>query len=143
MAVSTATTPTTSSLSFSHLSFFQHKKTSFLCTKNSIVKRKCEHRGVHVKCMVLEKSSAAEAKKTKRQSVYKLQTLTCWLLKQEQDGIIDAELTIVLSSISMACKQIASLVQRAGISKLTGVHGAFNAHGEDQKKLDVVSNEVR
>jgi len=93
--------------------------------------------------MVLEKSSAEEAKKTKRQSVYKLQTLTSWLLKQEQDGIIDAELTIVLSSISMACKQIASLVQRAGISKLTGVHGAVNAHGEDQKKLDVVSNEVR
>lgn len=64
-------------------------------------------------------------------SVYMLQTLTSWLLKQEQDGVIDA---IVLSRISMACKLIASLVQRAGISKLTG---------EEQKKLDIVSNEVR
>jgi fructose-1,6-bisphosphatase len=62
--------------------------------------------------------------------------------KQEQVGSIDAELTIVLSSISMACKQIASLVHRAGISNLTGVQGAVNVQGEDQKKLDVVSNEV-
>lgn len=63
--------------------------------------------------------------------MYMLQTLTSWLLKQEQDGVIDA---IVLSRISTACKLIASLVQRAGISKLTG---------EEQKKLDIVSNEVR
>ncbi|KAH7666500.1 Fructose-1,6-bisphosphatase protein [Dioscorea alata] len=79
---------------------------------------------------------------TKKKSSFELQTLTTWLLKQEQAGNIDAELTIVLSSISMACKQIASLVQRAGISNLTGVQGAVNVQGEDQKKLDVVSNEV-
>lgn len=77
-----------------------------------------------------------------QRSVYEIQTLTGWLLKQEQLGVIDAELTIVLSSISLACKQIASLVQRAGISNLTGVQGAVNVQGEDQKKLDVVSNEV-
>ncbi|PHT70202.1 Fructose-1,6-bisphosphatase, chloroplastic [Capsicum annuum] len=142
MAASTATTPTTSNLCFSNShSLFQHKRTSFLCAKNSIVKRKCKHKGA-VTCMVLEKSSTAEPTKPKKQNAYKLQTLTSWLLKQEQDGVIDAELTIVLSSISMACKQIASLVQRAGISKLTEVHGAVNAQAEDQKKLDVVSNEV-
>lgn len=84
---------------------------------------------------------AAETESKKR-SGYEIQTLTNWLLKQEQAGVIDAELTIVLSSISMACKQIASLVQRAGISNLTGVQGAVNVQGEDQKKLDVVSNEV-
>ncbi|XP_072996537.1 fructose-1,6-bisphosphatase, chloroplastic [Typha latifolia] len=78
----------------------------------------------------------------KKKSTYDLTTLTTWLLKQEQAGNIDAELTIVLASISMACKQIASLVQRAGISNLTGVQGAVNVQGEDQKKLDVVSNEV-
>lgn len=86
--------------------------------------------------------TAAEAVATKKKSGYQIQTLTSWLLKQEQAGVIDAELTIVLSSISMACKQIASLVQRAGISNLTGVQGAVNVQGEDQKKLDVVSNEV-
>ena len=84
----------------------------------------------------------ATATETKKRSGFELQTLTSWLLKQELEGVIDAELTIVLSSISMACKQIASLVQRANISNLTGVQGAVNVQGEDQKKLDVVSNEV-
>lgn len=84
---------------------------------------------------------AAEAETNKRSS-FEIQTLTGWLLKQEQAGVIDAELTIVISSISMACKQIAALVQRASISNLTGVQGAVNVQGEDQKKLDVVSNEV-
>ncbi|XVF55152.1 hypothetical protein PTKIN_Ptkin06aG0013600 [Pterospermum kingtungense] len=79
---------------------------------------------------------------TKKKSGFEIQTLTNWLLKQEQAGVIDAELTIVISSISMACKQIASLMQRTSISNLTGVQGAANVQGEDQKKLDVVSNEV-
>ncbi|KAK1420714.1 hypothetical protein QVD17_22535 [Tagetes erecta] len=91
-----------------------------------------------VRCMAV----ASEAESVKKRSSYQIETLTNWLLKQEQSGVIDAELTIVLSSISMACKQIASLVQRASISNLTGVQGAVNVQGEDQKKLDVVSNEV-
>lgn len=88
--------------------------------------------------MAVETTSEVKTKKAR----YEIQTLTGWLLKQEQAGVIDAELTIVISSISMACKQIAALVQRASISNLTGVQGAVNVQGEDQKKLDVVSNEV-
>nr|ACJ84345.1 unknown [Medicago truncatula] len=91
-----------------------------------------------VRCMAVGEVAA----ETKKRSSYELITLTSWLLKQEQTGVIDAELTIVLNSISLACKQIASLVQRANISNLTGVQGAVNIQGEDQKKLDVVSNEV-
>jgi fructose-1,6-bisphosphatase I len=82
------------------------------------------------------------AQSPKKKSLYELETFTGWLLKSEQEGVIDGELTIVLSSIAVACKQIASLVQRAGISNLTGVQGAVNVQGEDQKKLDVISNEV-
>lgn len=96
-------------------------------------------------------------------------------MQEEQKGTIDGELTTVIASIALACKQIASLVNRAGISNLTGVDGGQNvqasayalAHGlhwrapastrrahphaartlraqqgEDQKKLDVISNEV-
>ncbi|KAG6541608.1 hypothetical protein Mapa_017001 [Marchantia paleacea] len=80
--------------------------------------------------------------KTRKSSQYEIQTFTGWLLRKEQAGVIDSELTIVLNSIAVACKQIASLVQRAGISNLTGVQGAVNVQGEDQKKLDVISNEV-
>lgn len=78
----------------------------------------------------------------KERGRYDIENLTTWLLKQEQDGQIDAELTIVLSSISLACKQIGSLLQRSSIINLTGAHGTINIQGEDQKKLDVISNEV-
>ena len=50
-----------------------------------------------------------------------------FLPKQEQaKGTLDGELATVLSSIATACKQIASLVTRAGISNLTGMAGAAN-----------------
>ncbi|CAD7698381.1 unnamed protein product [Ostreobium quekettii] len=79
-----------------------------------------------------------------RQDEYDLgaTTLTTWLLKQELKGTIDSEFAVVLSSIALACKQIASLVGRAGISNLTGLAGEENVQGEAQKKLDVVSNTV-
>lgn len=130
-----------SSRSLSRLSPFQlcvfDSKTLVSCPSNgnggnNRIKRR------HVRCMAVGTTPEAETKK----SGFEIQTLTGWLLKQEQAGTIDAELTIVISSISMACKQIASLVQRASISNLTGVQGAVNVQGEDQKKLDVVSNEV-
>lgn len=73
---------------------------------------------------------------------YKLFTLTTWLLDQEKQDNIDTELATVLSSIALACKQIGSLVNRSGISNLTGLAGEQNVQGEDQKKLDVISNDV-
>uniref|UniRef100_M8BGH9 fructose-bisphosphatase n=1 Tax=Aegilops tauschii TaxID=37682 RepID=M8BGH9_AEGTA len=97
----------------------------------------------NVRCMaVVDTPSAPAVAPARKRSSYDMITLTTWLLKQEQEGVIDNEMTIVLSSISTACKQIASLVQRAPISNLTGVQGATNVQGEDQKKLDVISNEV-
>ncbi|KAH7867040.1 hypothetical protein Vadar_028113 [Vaccinium darrowii] len=87
-------------------------------------------------------ATEGELKKQRKKSVFEIESLTTWLLKQEQAGNIDAELTIVLSSISLACKQIASLLQRSSIINLTGAHGTINVQGEDQKKLDVISNEV-
>merc|ERR1711933_570537 len=51
----------------------------------------------------------------------------------------------LMCSIQMACKQIASLVSRAGIQDLTGLEeggGSANVQGEEQKKLDVISNTV-
>ncbi|KAG6640155.1 hypothetical protein CIPAW_10G153100 [Carya illinoinensis] len=85
--------------------------------------------------------SQTKAQKRKKKE-FQIENLTTWLLKQEQAGNIDAELTVVLSSISLACKQIASLLQRSSIIDLTGGHGTINIQGEDQKKLDVISNEL-
>jgi hypothetical protein len=63
-------------------------------------------------------------------------------LQEEQKKTIDGELATVLASVALACKQISSLVSRSGISNLTGAAGAQNVQGEDQKKLDVISNDV-
>ncbi|KAF5747595.1 Fructose-1 6-bisphosphatase [Tripterygium wilfordii] len=98
-----------------------------------------------VRCNALQSPVIQPEIKTKdsnKRSHFEIENLTTWLLKQEQAGSIDAELTIVLSSISLACKQIASLLQRSSIIQLTGGHGTINIQGEDQKKLDVISNEV-
>ncbi|KAG2541871.1 hypothetical protein PVAP13_9NG705800 [Panicum virgatum] len=98
--------------------------------------------GAGVRCMAAVDTAPAATETSSAKSSYELVTLTTWLLKQERAGVIDNEMTIVLASISTACKQIAALVLRAPISNLTGVQGAVNVQGEDQKKLDVISNEV-
>ena len=46
--------------------------------------------------------------------------------QEEAKGTLDSELATVLSSIALACKQISSLVTRAGVSNLTGVAGSAN-----------------
>eukprot|EP00747_Dinoflagellata_sp_TGD_P137282 gnl/TRDRNA2_/TRDRNA2_175667_c0_seq4.p1 gnl/TRDRNA2_/TRDRNA2_175667_c0~~gnl/TRDRNA2_/TRDRNA2_175667_c0_seq4.p1 ORF type:complete len:478 (-),score=90.17 gnl/TRDRNA2_/TRDRNA2_175667_c0_seq4:55-1347(-) len=75
-----------------------------------------------------------------------IMTLTRYMIEQAKfnpDKYQDME--SLMSSIQMACKQIASLVGRAGIQDLTGMEaggGSVNVQGEEQKKLDVISNDV-
>ena len=47
-------------------------------------------------------------------------------MQEESKGTLDSELATVISSIALACKQISSLVTRAGVSNLTGVAGSAN-----------------
>eukprot|EP00696_Hemimastix_kukwesjijk_P011900 gnl/Hemi2/24920_TR8385_c0_g1_i1.p1 gnl/Hemi2/24920_TR8385_c0_g1~~gnl/Hemi2/24920_TR8385_c0_g1_i1.p1 ORF type:complete len:348 (-),score=135.65 gnl/Hemi2/24920_TR8385_c0_g1_i1:112-1155(-) len=52
-------------------------------------------------------------------------------------------LTMLLSSIQLACKVIGSAVRKIGIFQLYGsAGGQANTSGDEQKKLDVLSNEV-
>merc|ERR1719399_2481421 len=73
-------------------------------------------------------------------------TLTRYMIQQvrlKPEEYQDME--SLMTSIQMACKQIASLVSRAGIQDLTGLEeggGSVNVQGEEQKKLDVISNDV-
>merc|ERR1719235_1310257 len=75
-----------------------------------------------------------------------LMTLSRYMILQtikKPDAYKDLE--SLMTSIQMACKQIASLVGRAGIQDLTGLEeggGSVNVQGEEQKKLDVISNTV-
>jgi len=54
----------------------------------------------------------------------------------------DHELVILMNAIATSCKLITSAVQRAGIAHLYGLAGEVNSTGDDQKKLDVLSNEM-
>lgn len=54
----------------------------------------------------------------------------------------DHELVILLNAIATSCKLITSAVQRAGVAKLYGLAGEVNSTGDDQKKLDVLSNDM-
>jgi len=54
------------------------------------------------------------------------------------------ELTSVFGAIDTACKAITNLVKRSQLpgSSTLGYEGAVNIQGEDQKKLDVITNDV-
>lgn len=70
-------------------------------------------------------------------------TLTRFFLdeqKKHQDAT--GELTNLLNSILTAVKAIQSAVRKAGIAKLYGLAGNVNKTGDEQKKLDVLSNEL-
>ena len=47
-----------------------------------------------------------------------------------------------MNSIALACKLISSKVSKAGILGLYGVYGNTNTSGDEQKKLDVISNDI-
>ena len=69
-------------------------------------------------------------------------TLTTWLLEQERKGTISIDLVTLLSSIGSACKQISALVRLAPIKGVLGNQESTNASGDEQKKLDVLANDI-
>jgi fructose-1,6-bisphosphatase I len=54
------------------------------------------------------------------------------------------ELTTLFGAIETACKAIANLVKRSPLpsSDTLGLQGEINVQGEDQKKLDVIANDI-
>ena len=55
-----------------------------------------------------------------------------------------SELSQLISGIQTAAKAISNLVKRSQLpsSAVLGLEGAVNVQGEDQKKLDVITNDV-
>ena len=55
-----------------------------------------------------------------------------------------AELTTLFGAIDTACKAMTNLVKRSQLpsSETLGYQGAVNIQGEDQKKLDVITNDL-
>ncbi|KAF4323048.1 hypothetical protein BBO99_00003391 [Phytophthora kernoviae] len=68
-------------------------------------------------------------------------TLTRFILAEKEiQG--NGDLSVLFTSIELACKVIASSVRRAGLTGLYGLDGSENATGDQVKKLDILSNTV-
>eukprot|EP00435_Cladocopium_sp_Y103_P019554 s252_g4.t1 len=71
-------------------------------------------------------------------------TLSRYCIELANRGKIDEDLDSIFNSIREAAKVIAKLVNTAPLSQaeLLGLQGEINVQGEDQKKLDVITNDV-
>merc|ERR1719440_1154467 len=65
-------------------------------------------------------------------------SLTQWLMTNTKDK----ELTVLMAQLSLACKATSRACAKAGIANLFGMAGDQNSSGDDQKKLDVLSNDI-
>ena len=70
-------------------------------------------------------------------------TLTAWILRQQRDHPrARGELSTVLSHVGLAARMIADQVASAPLAGTTGYSTSVNVQGEDQAKLDIVSDEM-
>ena len=65
-------------------------------------------------------------------------TLPDWLAAQS----VDAKLASVMTTMAAASIEIAAVLRLAAITGQTGLAGHTNVQGEDQKPLDIISNDI-
>ncbi|KAG0240228.1 fructose-1,6-bisphosphatase [Mortierella sp. GBAus27b] len=71
-------------------------------------------------------------------------TLTRHVFQNQVENHSEAtgDLTLLLTAIQLGCKFVASNVRKASLINITGLANTSNIQGEDQKKLDVIANEI-
>jgi fructose-1,6-bisphosphatase I len=69
-------------------------------------------------------------------------TLSRFLLEQQREGRINADLRFLIEVVARACKQISIATAKGSLGGVLGSAGTENVQGETQKKLDVLSNEI-
>ena len=65
-----------------------------------------------------------------------------YLTELKCDGTIDAELSLLLEAVASLSKDINDKVRHGELVGVLGTAGTDNIQGEQQKKLDVISNEI-
>lgn len=70
-------------------------------------------------------------------------TLTQYIIEQgrAQDASRGA-FTALLNDVATACKRVSNLVRKGELAGVLGAAGLENVQGEEQKKLDVIANDV-
>lgn len=69
-------------------------------------------------------------------------TLMKYLLQQQRSHNLPPEISVLLLSIAQTCQCISSAVAQGALAGILGSAGSANVQGEEQKKLDVISNEM-
>ena len=69
-------------------------------------------------------------------------SLTRYLLEQQQQGLLPAELRTLIEGVADACKHISQAVGKGALGGVLGTAGSENVQGEVQKKLDIIANDV-
>lgn len=69
-------------------------------------------------------------------------TLSQYLTREESLHGLDPVLARLLTSVSEACKTISHKVREGALAGVLGLAGTENVQGEDQKKLDIISNDI-
>jgi fructose-1,6-bisphosphatase I len=73
---------------------------------------------------------------------YKRITLTHFLLQEQRRLGGSGSFTALMTDIIFACKMISHEVNRGALAGNLGVAGSENVQGEEQKKLDVLANDI-
>jgi fructose-1,6-bisphosphatase I len=70
-------------------------------------------------------------------------TLSQFLVSRQRDkNLINADLRLLIETIARACKAISTRVNKGALADGLGAAATMNVHGEAQKTLDVLSNEI-
>ncbi len=70
-------------------------------------------------------------------------SLSRYLVEQQRvDGLIPAQLRLLLEVVARACKGISHAVNKGALGGVLGSADTENVQGEVQKKLDIIANEV-
>ena len=70
------------------------------------------------------------------------QTLDGYLAGERDHGVISAEVAMVLTELADACSRISRIVALGAIADGLGSAGQQNVQQEEQKKLDLITNEL-
>jgi fructose-1,6-bisphosphatase I len=72
----------------------------------------------------------------------KLAALTKFLIERQRAGRINADLRLLIETCARACKAISVQVNKGALAGVLGSAGTQNVQAEEQKKLDVISNDI-
>lgn len=70
------------------------------------------------------------------------QPLSQWLENEIKEYGMPCELAELILGVSETCKEISYEVSKGALAGVLGMAGTENVQGEDQKKLDVISNDL-